>query len=433
LSGGGDLTSDRTLSVDGSVVRTSGDQSVGGTKNFTGTLQVNGEEVVAGGGNEIEGMLTLSNTALGSSEKIVQFDVHRGFDIRRSATEGGASANLWLNAQVARNSWGVSYNDVEIVDFGTDGPTRFRKNVRFEEGANVTGSLTVDGDSVVSTSGDQSVGGTKNFTGTLQVNGEEVVAGGGEGKVIQFDITSSSTDTTFTVPSRALVKCFMVGGGGGGGPGSGYTRGGGGGGGGGEIAFTTGYMYISAGTYDFELGVGTSNRDYELGGGTSNRSSGRASLFRKVLGNGDFENILIARGGGGGGSGGSDGGDGGIGGGMSSGASKTTSSYIDYEYISIRGGRGGSGNGRGNAQDGSGGGQYVFYLNGEALTFSGGGGGGAGGSSGNGVNGGGDGGLGSMNGKPADINSGAGAGGGGWVGSASGGADGRIYAEIIMI
>jgi len=193
LSGGGDLTSDRTLSVDGSVVRTSGDQSVGGTKNFTGTLQVNGEEVVAGGGNEIEGMLTLSNTALGSSEKIVQFDVHRGFDIRRSATKGGASANLWLNAQVARNSWGVSYNDVEIVEFGTDGPTRFRKNVRFEEGANVTGSLTVDGDSVVSTSGDQIVGGTKNFTGTLQVDGTNVANLG------VSSINSSQTTSTTTV------------------------------------------------------------------------------------------------------------------------------------------------------------------------------------------------------------------------------------------
>lgn len=38
LSGGGDLASDRTLSVNSTVVRTSGDQVIAGAKNFTGSL-----------------------------------------------------------------------------------------------------------------------------------------------------------------------------------------------------------------------------------------------------------------------------------------------------------------------------------------------------------------------------------------------------------
>lgn len=40
LSGGGNLTADRSFAVDSTVVRTTGDQSIGGTKTFTGSVAV---------------------------------------------------------------------------------------------------------------------------------------------------------------------------------------------------------------------------------------------------------------------------------------------------------------------------------------------------------------------------------------------------------
>lgn len=49
LSGGGALTADRTLAVDGTVVRTSGDQTIAGTKTFSSTISgsINGNAATA--------------------------------------------------------------------------------------------------------------------------------------------------------------------------------------------------------------------------------------------------------------------------------------------------------------------------------------------------------------------------------------------------
>lgn len=40
LNGGGDLSADRTFSVDNTVLRTSGNQTIGGIKTFTGSLVI---------------------------------------------------------------------------------------------------------------------------------------------------------------------------------------------------------------------------------------------------------------------------------------------------------------------------------------------------------------------------------------------------------
>lgn len=48
LSGGGNLTSNITISVDNTVVRTSGDQTIGGNKTFTDTVTINGVIPVGG-------------------------------------------------------------------------------------------------------------------------------------------------------------------------------------------------------------------------------------------------------------------------------------------------------------------------------------------------------------------------------------------------
>ncbi|HOR06259.1 MAG TPA: hypothetical protein PLR67_02720, partial [Candidatus Dojkabacteria bacterium] len=61
MTGGGDLTANRTLSLDSTVVRTTGDQTIGGIKTFSSTISgsitgnagtVGGLSVHAGRNNE---------------------------------------------------------------------------------------------------------------------------------------------------------------------------------------------------------------------------------------------------------------------------------------------------------------------------------------------------------------------------------------------
>jgi hypothetical protein len=74
LSGGGDLTADRSFAVDSTVVRTSGNQTIAGIKTFSNTISgsINGNAntvtngVYTTGNQTIAGIKTFSNTISGS-------------------------------------------------------------------------------------------------------------------------------------------------------------------------------------------------------------------------------------------------------------------------------------------------------------------------------------------------------------------------------
>jgi hypothetical protein len=112
----GDLLSDAVL--------TSGNQTVGGVKTFTEKI-------------------TLDRN-LADTEQIVDFDVHRGFDIRRiGATD--STAGLYLNSRVGNNQWGVSHAGSPIADFETDGRTRLHGNLQVDGATNFSGAVNRNG------------------------------------------------------------------------------------------------------------------------------------------------------------------------------------------------------------------------------------------------------------------------------------------------
>ena len=66
LSGGGDLSQNRTLAVDETVVRTSGDQSIAGEKTFTDSVVVEGDLTVSGN------VTTVSSTNLQVEDRFIE-------------------------------------------------------------------------------------------------------------------------------------------------------------------------------------------------------------------------------------------------------------------------------------------------------------------------------------------------------------------------
>ncbi|MFN3188070.1 MAG: beta strand repeat-containing protein, partial [Candidatus Paceibacteria bacterium] len=78
---------------------------------------------------------------LTDGERVIEFDVHRAFDIRRIGVTDG-TANLVLNSRVSGNAWGVAHGGVEIVNFGTGGAVNFFQDV------NTTGTFSGSGASL---------------------------------------------------------------------------------------------------------------------------------------------------------------------------------------------------------------------------------------------------------------------------------------------
>ena len=93
LSGGGTLAANRTINVDSTVVRTTGNQTLTGIKTFNIT---NNPVTFA------------TNESFPDGNMLIDFNVWRGFDIRRIGSTAG-SASLVLNSRVGGNSWAFSH------------------------------------------------------------------------------------------------------------------------------------------------------------------------------------------------------------------------------------------------------------------------------------------------------------------------------------
>ena len=236
LSGGGNIADSRSFAVDSTVIRTTGDQSLAGTKTFSGTLNVpsltnpsnpSGNAYVTGdsggttkaastayveaaiaslvGGapgtldtiNEIAAALNnddsvganvISNTNRLNTLEAVNFTAgtgltgggtlaaSRSFSITNTAVTAGsygsatAIPTFTVNAQgqlTAAVDATIAIPSSQITDFNSAVGARVDAELTGGDGVTyTTGTIAVDS-TVIRTTGDQSIGGTKTFTGGL--------------------------------------------------------------------------------------------------------------------------------------------------------------------------------------------------------------------------------------------------------------------------
>jgi hypothetical protein len=165
LTGGGPLTSDLTLTVDGTVVRTSGDQSVSGLKTFTGSVSLSGGRLLGVGTPQAltdgvnKGYVDqLGETLGGEIDTLTETFLSRRVDTGTGLTGGGdLSQNRTLSFDT---TWGDARYALRgrLLTAG-DGLTG---------GGDLSANRTfaLDG-TVVRTSGNQIIAGNKTFTGLL--------------------------------------------------------------------------------------------------------------------------------------------------------------------------------------------------------------------------------------------------------------------------
>ena len=165
LQGGGPLTSDLTLIVDGTVVRTSGDQVVSGVKSFVGSVDLRGNRLLGVGTPSAltdgvnKGYVDGATNALGEEiDTLTETFFSRRIDTGTGLLGGG---DLSINRVLTFDtSWGdgryvVRSRTLTAGDGLTGGG---------DLSANRTFALDA---TVVRTSGNQTVAGNKTFTGLL--------------------------------------------------------------------------------------------------------------------------------------------------------------------------------------------------------------------------------------------------------------------------
>ena len=138
ITGGGDLTANRTLSLDSTVVRTTGDQTIGGIKTFSSTI---------------------SGSITGNAGTVGGLSVHAGRNneankVVRTDGSGYIQAG-WINTTSGNN--------------GTTAPDRIYASndayIRYYTPANFA---TVMNTWLVRTSGDQTIAGVKTFSSVIR-------------------------------------------------------------------------------------------------------------------------------------------------------------------------------------------------------------------------------------------------------------------------
>lgn len=165
LTGGGPLSSDLTLTVDGTVVRTGGNQTVNGAKTFTGPVSLSGTRLlgVATPQGDTDGVNkayvdTIGNTLGEQIDLVEQTFLNRRIDTGTGLSGGG------------------DLTQDRILAFDTSwGDTRYALRSRsLSAGDGLTGGGTLAADrvlavdaSVVRTTGNQNIAGNKTFTGLL--------------------------------------------------------------------------------------------------------------------------------------------------------------------------------------------------------------------------------------------------------------------------
>ena len=194
LSGGGNLTANRTLAVDSTVVRTSGNQTIGGTKTFSA-----GRINSPGASSHNHGSISISGSK--SSYAGIAFpDANAVFMVRNSDARSGVYVN--------NNTWRWYFDGAGALTVGTVPWARLTGHPTITAGTGLSGggnltanrTLTVDS-SVVRTSGNQTLAGTKTFTG-IPVFGTL--------RVTELSKQGSASGTSFYIQDNNGTRVFRI-------------------------------------------------------------------------------------------------------------------------------------------------------------------------------------------------------------------------------
>lgn len=167
ITGGGNLTSDVTLEVDNTVIRTTGNQTLGGTKTFSNAVVI-----------ETQG--TSTNQAITGARNLTAGD---------GLTGGGnltSNRSFAVDSSVVRTSGSQTIGGIKtfsqpitlsLPGNDTNEAVRADRNLTAGDGLSGGGNLTSDvsfdlDNTVIRTTGDQTLGGTKSFTEAVELGGQ---------------------------------------------------------------------------------------------------------------------------------------------------------------------------------------------------------------------------------------------------------------------
>ena len=184
IDGGGNLTANRTFSVDSTVIRTTGNQTLGGVKTFSSEISVPQNNNATGGGVNFNGSgvtfirgrnqdgasNTLSNLQLQS-----WFGIGFGPTITGQTVPQGENA-IWMNVRTGDMSCrgNITASGTVTLAAGTTtshavrGDRTISTGSGLSGGGNLTANRTFAVDStVIRTTGNQTMGGTKTFSAAV--------------------------------------------------------------------------------------------------------------------------------------------------------------------------------------------------------------------------------------------------------------------------
>jgi hypothetical protein len=188
LSGGGDLTANRTLTVDSTVIRTSGDQTIGGTKTFSSPVVVAAPTgpthaatkgyVDSTIGEAIAGTTQGTVTSVGTGDGLTGGPITSSGTISVDSTVVRTTGNQTIGGTKTFSSAVVLSTAGTATNHAVRADRTISTTNGITGGGNLTANRTLSLDStVVRTSGDQTIAGTKTFTGSIVATANPVAVG----------------------------------------------------------------------------------------------------------------------------------------------------------------------------------------------------------------------------------------------------------------
>jgi hypothetical protein len=188
LSGGGDLTANRTLTVDSTVIRTSGDQTIGGTKTFSSPVVVAAPTgpthaatkgyVDSTIGEAIAGTTQGTVTSVGTGDGLTGGPITSSGTISVDSTVVRTTGNQTIGGTKTFSSAVVLSTAGTATNHAVRADRTISTTNGITGGGNLTANRTLSLDStVVRTTGDQTIAGTKTFTGSIVATANPVAVG----------------------------------------------------------------------------------------------------------------------------------------------------------------------------------------------------------------------------------------------------------------
>jgi len=173
LSGGGNLTADRTLSVDATVVRTSGNQTIAGTKTFSSSVILSSEGTAINHAIRGDRSISAGDGLSGGGNLTADRTLSVDATVVRTSGNQTISGTKTFSAAVVLSIEGTTINHA------IRGDRSISAGDGLSGGGNLTSNRTLSVDNtVVRTSGNQTIAGTKTFSDIISgsINGNSASA-----------------------------------------------------------------------------------------------------------------------------------------------------------------------------------------------------------------------------------------------------------------